>query len=268
MSSALEKSGVLRVEDRDRVRLLTLARPQALNAFNDALYDGVRDALNEAASEPGIAVAVLTGEGRAFSAGQDLGEMEQPRAYRDGKPHGFAPFIEAVEAFPKPLLAAVNGIAIGIGLTVLLHCDGVFIDERARLRAPFVNLGVTAEAGSSQLLPDRVGWQTTARWLYTAAWIDAPEVVASGLASRICPPGTVLDQTRTLACEIARMPVDSLVATKSLLVAARLDGVRAARRRENVVFARLLGGPANREALAAFRDHRLPDFIHLEPPSD
>lgn len=268
MSSLPQKPGVLCVEDRDRVRQLTLDRPRSLNAFNDDLYDSVRDALNEAASDPGIAVALLTGSGRAFSAGQDLGEMGQPRAHRDAEPHGFGPFIEAVESFPKPLLAAVNGIGIGIGLTVLLHCDLVLIDERARLRAPFASLGVTAEAGSTQLLPDRVGWQTAARWLYTAAWIDAPEVLASGLACRICPPGTVLDQTRELAVEIARMPVDSLVATKTLLLAARLDAVRAARRRENAAFARLVGGPANLEALAAFRDHRPPDFTQLTRSSD
>ncbi|MFQ5698070.1 MAG: enoyl-CoA hydratase/isomerase family protein [Myxococcota bacterium] len=257
----------LRVEDRDRVRLLRLDRPEALNAFNDDLYDAVRDALREAACDPQIAVALVTGAGRAFSAGQDLTEMGHPRPHDDGRPHGFGPFIESVEAFPKPLVAAVNGLGVGIGLTLLLHCDLVLIDERARLRAPFTSLGVTAEAGSTQLLPDRVGWQTAARWLYTAAWIDASEVLESGLACRVCPPGSVLDEARAVATEIAQMPIESLVATKELLLAARLDAIRAARARENAAFARLVGGPANREALAAFREHRSPDFTRLRERS-
>ncbi|MCZ6783923.1 MAG: enoyl-CoA hydratase/isomerase family protein, partial [Proteobacteria bacterium] len=154
--------GVLDIEDRERIRLLTLNRPKALNAFNDDLYDAVRDALADAAERDDVAVVVVTGTGRAFSAGQDLGEMERSRRHADGEPHGFTPFIEAVEAFPKPLIAAVNGIGVGIGLTLLPHCDLVLIAEGAKLRAPCVTLGVTAEAGSTALLPPRIGWQETA----------------------------------------------------------------------------------------------------------
>ncbi|MCZ6463680.1 MAG: enoyl-CoA hydratase-related protein [Proteobacteria bacterium] len=245
--------GVLDIEDRERIRLLTLNRPKALNAFNDDLYDAVRDALADAAERDDVAVVVVTGTGRAFSAGQDLGEMERSRRHADGEPHGFTPFIEAVEAFPKPLIAAVNGIGVGIGLTLLPHCDLVLIAEGARLRAPFVTLGVTAEAGSTALLPPRIGWQETAHLLYTAAWMDAKQAVESGLAWRICSPGSLLDETWAVAREIAAMPIPSLVATKKLLLDARLDAVRSARQREGVSFAALLGGPANRQALADFR---------------
>lgn len=245
--------GGLRVEGRGRVRVLTLARSSALNAFNDDLYDAVRDALLQAAAGEDVAVVVVTGEGRAFSAGQDLGEMASPRKHGDGLPHGFAPFIETLESFPKPLLAAVNGLGVGIGLTALLHCDLVLMAEDARLRAPFVSLGVTAEAGSSFLLPTRVGWQEAAHLLYTANWLDARAAVAAGLAWKVCPAEKLLDETLAVADEIAAMPVASLVATKKLLLAARLDAVRAARDRENHAFAELAGGPANREALASFR---------------
>ncbi|MCP4038573.1 MAG: enoyl-CoA hydratase/isomerase family protein [bacterium] len=253
-------------EDSDRVRLLTLNRPKALNAFNDELYDAVCHALDTAADDPGIATVVITGTGRSFSAGQDLEEMAHPPRHPGGERHGFAPFIERVESFPKPLIAAVNGIGIGIGLTLLPHCDLVLIARGARLRAPFATLGVTAEAGSSVLLPQQIGWQNAAHLLYTASWLEAEQAVESGLAWRLCEPEKLLDETRSLAREIAQMPVDSLVATKTLLLEARLEAVRAGRERENASFAQLIGGPANREALAAFKERRPADFTNL--PAD
>ena len=256
---------VLRVEQLGRVRVLTLNRPQALNAFNDDLYDAVRMALDEAAESHDVAVVVLTGEGRAFSAGQDLAELEAPRRHDDGLEHGFPPFIASVEAFPKPLLAAVNGIGVGIGLTLLPHCDLVLIADDARLRAPFVSLGVTAEAGSTHLLPATIGWQETAHLLYTASWLDAARAVESGIAWRSFPPAQLLAAALEVAGEMAEMPIASLVGTKRLLLDARLDAVRAARDRENVTFARLARGPANREAIAAFREKRKPDFTRLAP---
>lgn len=263
-ASAVDGSS-LRVEDRDRIRLLTLDRQDHLNAFDDSLYDGVRRALGEAAGDPDIATVVITGAGRAFSAGQDLGEMAEPRRHEDGERHGFPPFIEVVEAFPKPLIAAVNGIGIGIGLTILPHCDLVLMARGARLRAPFVTLGVTAEAGSSVLLPARIGWQNTAHLFYTASWMDAEQALKAGLVWRICEPESLLDETMALAREIAAMPVTSLVATKTLLLEARLEAVRAARGREDARFMRLVGSPANREALAAFSERREPDFTRLPP---
>jgi enoyl-CoA hydratase/carnithine racemase len=268
MRGMRESSGeVLRSEDSDRVRLLTLDRPDALNAFNDELYDALCRALDSAADDPGIATVVITGAGRAFSAGQDLGEMAHPPKYPDGERHGFIPFIERVESFPKPLIAAVNGIGVGIGLTLLPHCDLVFIARGARLRAPFVSLGVTAEAGSSLLLPQRIGWQSAAHLLYTASWLEAEQAVEVGLVWRLCEPEKLLDEALSTAREIAQMPIDSLVTTKTLLLDARLDAVRAARAREDRRFARLAGGPANREALAAFEERRAPDFTKL-PTTD
>lgn len=258
-------SAALRVENVGRVRLLTLDRPAALNAFNDDLYDAVGEALTDATASPDVAVVVVTGEGRAFSAGQDLAELDRPRKHEDGAPHGFAPFIETLESFPKPLVAAVNGIGVGIGLTMLPHCDLVLIADEARLRAPFVSLGVTAEAGSTHLLPAAIGWQETAHLLYTASWIDAEQAVELGLAWRSVPRVRLLEEALEVAGEIATMPIASLVGTKKLLLDARLGAVRAARERENVTFGRLARGPANREAIAAFREKRNPDFSQLAP---
>lgn len=254
----------LRIEKRGRVLLLTFNRPDALNAFNDALYDAVCEALRDAGEDPQIAVVVLTGAGRAFTAGQDLGELGKPSRHPKGERHGFGPFIETLEAFPKPLVAAVNGVGVGIGLTLLPHCDLVLIADGARLRAPFVSLGVTAEAGSTHLLPAAIGWQQTAHLLYTAAWLDARRAVEVGLAWRVFPADELLDEALGLAEQMAKMPIASLVGTKRLLLDARLAAVRDARDRENVTFGKLVRGPANREAIAAFRERREPNFASLD----
>jgi enoyl-CoA hydratase/carnithine racemase len=245
----------LRIDDGDGVRLLTLNRPDVLNAFDTPLYQACADALNDAAARDDIAVVVITGEGRAFSAGQDLAEMAalaDPTATGAGAGHGFPVFVDAVMAFPKPLLAAVNGIGVGIGLTLLPHCDLVLIADTARLRGPFVPLGVVPEAAASVTLPAVMGAQRAAHLLFTGGWIDAEEAVAAGLALRSCPGDRLLDDTMTLAREIAALPLASLVATKQLLHAGRTDARRAARAREDAEFARLTGAAANREALASF----------------
>lgn len=254
---------MLRRDDHGRVRVLTLDRPEKLNAFCGELYDALHDAFVAAADDPGVAVVVLTGAGRAFSAGQDLGEMAAVPARPDGRPYGFSGLLEVVSGFPKPLVAAVNGLAVGLGMTILAHCDIVLVADDARLRAPFCALGVAPEAASSVLFPERMGWQEAAWWLFSAEWLDAEAAVRSGIAWRKVPAERLMAETLAVAGRIAAMPVASLVATKQLLVAARMDRVRAAREREDEAFGRLLGGPANREAIAAFFEKRQPDFADV-----
>lgn len=260
----MKASELILIEDVDGVRLLKFNRPDKLNSINSAMCDALTAALTEAAVRSDIAVVVMTGQGSAFTAGTDLGELENPVQHNDGKRHGFEPFIEVVESFPKPLIAAVNGLGVGIGLTVLPHCDLVLMAEDARLRAPFVSLGVTAEAGSTFLLPQTIGWQETAHLLYTASWMDADKAVECGLAWRKVPLANLLDETMEIANQIAAQPVASLIATKQLLRDARITNVRGARAREIPVFATLAGGPANREAIAAFKEKREPDFKKLK----
>jgi enoyl-CoA hydratase/carnithine racemase len=259
----------LEVEDRDGVRVLTLNRPESLNAFNTPLYDACAAAFHEASARDDIACAVLTGTGRAFSAGQDLGEMagirpDGARAADDSGP-GFPRFIDTVASFDKPLLAAVNGLGVGIGLTVLLHCDVVLVARGARLRAPFVPLGVVPEAAGSLLMPAAMGGQRAALALYTGEWITADDAVASGLALRVVEPDALLPEVMEIAGRIAAMPVSALVETKRLVLAGRLEAIRAARTREDAAFARMVGAPANVEALTAFLEKREPDFRKLRP---
>ena len=251
------------VNDSNRVRTITLNRPEALNAFNDELYDGAGDALSRAAEDDTIAVVIITGAGRAFTAGQDLSEMAEPRRHTDGQAHGFPYFIDTLASFPKPLIAAVNGM--GIGLTLLPHCDFVFISEDARLKAPFPTLGVTVEAANSYLLPERVGWANAAHILYTGEWIDADKAVEIGLAGTKTSANNLMLEVQVLATKIAAMPITSLVHTKQLVLAPRLAAIQDARKRETAAFAELIGAPANREALQAFKEKRPADFTNLTP---
>ncbi len=251
-------------EDKDGVALLTLNRPDKRNAFNDQQYDDLREALEDASANDAIKVAVITGAPGAFSAGQDLSEMSAAlQAHGDDLPHGFGPFLDKLSTFDKPLIAAVNGVGVGIGLTMLLHCDIVYIAQSARLRAPFVSLGLVPEAGSSFLLQTIVGPQVAAELLYTSAWIDAERAVALGLAAQAFPDDELLDRVLEKASEIAIQPLTALRGTKQVLLDVRADALVAARRREEPAMARAAGSPANIEAISAFREKRPADFTGL-----
>ncbi len=246
---------MLDIDDRNggRVRVLTFDRPEALNAFDTALYDASAAALRDASADDAVRCVVLTGRGRAFSAGQDLTEMGRivGSAPENGG-HGFPRFLDALITFDKPLLAAVNGVGVGIGFTMLLHCDLVVIAQGARLRAPFVPLGVVPEASSSLLMPAVMGNQRASYFLYTGTWMSADDAVDAGIAYKAVPDADLMAEVFAIADEIAKMPTVSLVESKRLAVTARIDAVRAANLREQEVFARLAGAPANMEAIAAF----------------
>ena len=246
----------------DGVLLLTLNRPKQKNAFHNQMYDRFRDLLADAQTRDDVRVVVVTGTPGAFSAGQDLGEMASPPA-GDGAPHGFGPFMDRLCAFDKPLIAAVNGVGVGIGLTFLLHCDAVYIAEGARLRAPFVTLGVVPEAASSLLLPLLLGHRKAVEVLYTAEWLDAARVVDLGIANRLCSADELLPAALEHARKLAKLPPRALQHTKRMLLATRDDAVRAARRREDEAFAVRVGSPENVEAIRAFFEKREPDFSKL-----
>ncbi|TNM37524.1 enoyl-CoA hydratase/isomerase family protein [Nocardioides albidus] len=255
----------LLVSDDRRVRTLTLNRPEALNAFDEELYDATADALLDAGRDPGVAVVLLTGAGRAFSAGTDLVEMHR-LATDPGLPrgkHGFIGLVDALADFPKPLVVAVNGLGVGIGTTILGFADLAFMAADARLKCPFTALGVAPEAASSYLFPALVGRQHAAWALLSSEWISAAEAQQMGLVLQVCDPEELMAVARRHAEVLAAKPISSLVAVKRTMTEPHRDAVRAARDRENAAFAELMGAPANLEALAAFAEGREPDFSAL-----
>lgn len=259
-------SDLLLVEDAGRVRTLTLNRPESLNAISEALLDALAEGLLDAAADPGVAVVVLTGSGRAFSVGADLFEMAQrnadPAGFRLGT-HGFLGVLDAMLSLPKPLLMAVNGLALGAGTTFLGYADLVFLSTEARLKCPFTDLAVAPEASSSFLLPHLIGRQNAAWVLMSSEWISAQEAKEMGIAWKLCEPEELLPTVRRYADTLASKPIASLAAIKDTMMAPLRADIAAARDREIAHFKNLLGSPANAEALAAFAEGRTPDFTGL-----
>lgn len=261
----------LECQDNGRIRTLTLQRESVLNAFDNALYRDLADAFDAARSDSGVAVVVLTGRGRAFSAGQDMAQMAEIGrelgadgvAGENAEQAGFPVLMRELEVFDKPLIAAVNGLGIGLGFTILAHCDLVVMADDARLRAPFCPLGVAPEAASSVLFPARMGWQNAAWVLFSGEWVSAAEALEMGIAWKIVPATNVQSVAFEAAETIARWPIPSLVATKQAMLAGRGDSVRAARRVEDAAFESLIGSPGNVEAVTAFLEKREPDFTAI-----
>ncbi|SON63047.1 Short-chain-enoyl-CoA hydratase [Mycobacterium simulans] len=248
----------LLIDDENRVRTLTLNRPEALNAFNEALYDATAQALLDAADDPQVAVVLLTGTGRAFSAGTDLAEMQARITdpdFTEGR-YGFRGLIDALRSFPKPLICAVNGLGVGIGTTILGYADLAFMSSTARLKCPFTSLGVAPEAASSYLLPQLVGRQNAAWLLMSSEWIDALDALRMGLVWRVCDPDALLPEARRHAEILAARPIASLMAVKHTIVEPMRPEIAAATARENAHFAELMGTQANTAALADFSERR------------
>ena len=256
IDAADDPASVVVVEDHEdgAVRVIRFNRSEARNAFDASLYDAVTRAITDAAASGEVHVVVLTGTGSAFSAGQDLKEMARivtgqasPEAAQ-----GFRGLLDAVGRFEKPLLAAVNGVGVGLGFTLLAHCDIVLVADDARLRVPFAELGVPPEAASSYLFPRTMGWQRAAHLLFTGAWMGAREAVEAGIALAHHPAESLLAETLAIARVIAAAPLDAVMASKRLMLATRGAEVAAAREREDAAFVELLGSAANLAALERF----------------
>ena len=248
------------------VLLVTFNRPERKNAFNQQMWRDFRDALAEARADDAVRVVVVTGAGGAFTAGQDLSEMMGGGA-ETADEHAFGSFMDELCAFDKPLIAAVNGVAVGLGLTLLLHCEYVYVARGARLRAPFITLGVVPEAASSYLLPALIGYRNAIDLLFESDFIDAERAFELGIATHLCTPEGLLEDAMARARHLAAKPLGSLRWTKRLVLATRAEQVAAARKREDAAFMKRVGSPENMEAVTAFFSKRPPDFTAV-PPTD
>ena len=248
---------MIRSELKGAVRVLTLERPEVLNAFNTEQFEILAKMLIEAGEDSATKVAVLTGAGRAFSAGADLAENRPPP---EDLQYGFQGCIDVLINFRKPLILAINGVGVGIGATICGLADLVFMAESARLRCPFSALGLTAEACSTYTFPRLMGPQAAASFLLGAGWLSASQCKASGLALEVFPNDGFLDRVMQEAENLARLPLISLLQTKALMMAPHIEAMKAANIAENEALLGLRGGPANVEAVTAFREKREPNF--------
>jgi len=254
---------VRRELDADGVLLVTLDRPEKKNAFDEPQWDDAARALAEARGDAQVAALVITGAGGDFSAGVDLTSFGKPLRRTDEFSSGYDHFMARLQELDKPLLAAVQGVGVGIGCTLLFHCDVVYMGENARLRLPFAALGLVPEGASSYLLAEWVGPRAAAELFFTAEWIDTRRALELGIATRGFRDDQVLAATLAKAREIAQHDVATLQAIKRTLLAQRRAGVELARRAEAEGMKQQAGSPANREAIQAFMEKRKPDFRKL-----
>ena len=238
---------MITASDDAGVRTVTMDRPATKNALDRDGFSGLDQQLRAAAEDRSVRVVIWTGAGGHFTSGNDLRELDaiDPATLSS---HPFHALVETITTFPKPLVAAVEGVAVGAGVTLLAHADFVIASRTARFRAPFSHLGVPAEGGSSALLPLVVGPRMAARMLLLADWITGDEAAACGFAS-VVDEGAALDEARALARRLADLSPDAVSATKRLLVAARQEAVAGAAMRERLIGLPLYRDLAQREAV-------------------
>lgn len=257
-----DEATVLSNLDDDGVLLVTLNRPARKNAFNETQWDALASTLDAARVDPRVAVAVLTGAGGNFSSGVDLASFsgDPPPARADGKQSAFFACVDSIFAFDKPLLASVQGVAVGGGCTIAVASDIVYAGESLRMRLPFANLGLVPEIASSYTLQANIGRQRANELMFTAEWIDAARALELGLVVRVLPDAELLEVSLAKAREIAQWPVTALQAIKRTLQVAHRAGIAAAREVEDRAMLALAGSPENVEAITAFLQKRAPDF--------
>ncbi|MFM1988793.1 MAG: hypothetical protein RJA99_1750 [Pseudomonadota bacterium] len=242
----------------DGIATIAFARPDKKNAITAAMYAAMADGLVAAAADPAARVVLLAGSPDCFTAGNDLQDfLANPPS--GGESPVFR-FLHALAAFPKPVVAAPCGAVVGVGTTMLLHCDLVYAGDNARFSVPFAQLGLCPEAASSLLLPAIAGWQRAAEKLLLGEAFGADEAQAMGIVNRVLPAAEAIGFARVQAAKLAMLPPASLRETKRLMKAGYADAIARRMADEGEVFGRMLRAPEAREAFTAFFEKRRPDF--------
>jgi enoyl-CoA hydratase/carnithine racemase len=242
----------------DGVLQIDFLRPTKKNAFTKAMYQDMADALEDAARDDAIRAILFAGQPDIFTAGNDVEDfLKNPPSGEDSPVFQFLHQISHAE---KPIVAAVRGAAIGIGTTLLLHCDLVYAADNARFSLPFVSLGLVPEAASSMLLPRLFGYQGAAEKLFLGETFNAEEAHRAGLVNKILPVKEVLEFAQHQARKLAALPAASLRATKKLMKHDLMPMIKARMDEESELFRERLKSPEAKEALSAFLEKRKPDF--------
>ena len=241
----------VRVERQGEVTAVTLARPERRNAITVAMYAALADAVDAAAADPSVRAVTFSGEGPDFAAGNDLADFLEAQD-RDGEEIAVWRFLRALAACETPLVAAVQGNCVGIGTTMLLHCDLVVAEEGTRFSLPFVDLGLVPEAASSLLLPRMAGRRLAARYLLLGEPFGADEAQAIGLVSHRAPAGGLRKALDAIVEQLLAKPPQALRETQRLLRHGQADEILQRMRLEGGVFAERLKSPEVKEAIGAF----------------
>lgn len=248
----------VQIETGQRVMTITLTRPAKKNAITDAMYGAIAAALNRADADPDIGVVLIRGEGPDFCAGNDIGMFASAAAgEQDLAASNTGPFLKALSGFSKPLVAAVTGRAIGIGVTMLLHCDLVYVAQDAQLRTPFIDLGLVPEAASALTLPARIGHVRAFALFALGEALTGEEAAALGIANLALPADAVLPRAEAAARALAAKPASALAATKRLM--RDEAAITAALEADQAAFIAQLKTPEAMAAFAAFAARKVPE---------
>ena len=257
-----DSSANVHVETRDAILTISLRRPEKKNALSLAMYVAMAAALKAGQVDPAVRAVVLQGTADCFTSGNDIADFVSGPT-----PERLAPifdFLGTIASYEKPIVAAVNGLAVGIGTTMLLHCDLVCAGESARFQLPFVNLGLVPEAASSLLLPRLAGHQRAAELLMLGEMFTASTAREIGLLNRVVPDAECPSAAREFAVKLAARPAAAVRLTKSLLKKGSAGRVAEVMAEEGKLFASRLQSPEAAEAFAAFLERRKPDFTRFQ----
>jgi enoyl-CoA hydratase/carnithine racemase len=252
----------VRIGQADGVFRIEMARPEKKNALTADMYRTMADALAGADADPAVRVILICGAGGNFTAGNDLADfLDQPPMDQSAPVYRF---IEGFAKLQKPFVAAVEGVAIGVGTTMLLHCDLAYAGSSSRFALPFANLGLTPEAASSLLLPLRAGHVRAAEMLLLGEVFSAQVALDAGIINAVLPDGQVLAHALDRCTKLTAQPAASLRLTKQLMKRAQQALVRETMSDEAEIFRQRLVSPEAKEAFAAFFQKRKPDFSKFE----
>jgi enoyl-CoA hydratase/carnithine racemase len=243
------------------VMTLTLNRVERKNSITSDMYGALAEGLARAEQDSTVRVVLIQGHETVFSAGNDIGDfLNKPPAGEDSPVFRF---LHGIARFPKPLLAAVCGPAVGVGTTMLFHCDLVYAGDNAAFSMPFVNLGLCPEAASSLLVPQMLGYHRAAEALMLGEPFFAEAAMEVGLVNRVLPPTEVNGYANAQARKLASKPITSLLEIKRLMKKGQHAAVLQQMADEGASFRQLLTAPAAKEAFTAFMEKRRPDFSKL-----
>lgn len=248
----------IRTELSNGILTITLARPDKKNALTNVMYGVLADTIEQAQHDRNVRVLLVQGDGDLFTAGNDVGEFAQIAAGKGPAERHVHRFLRSLANSTLPIVAAVNGKAVGVGTTMLLHCDYVVLAQDAQLITPFINLALVPEAASSYLLPLRIGHARAFEMFALGEPLDAQTAVAWGIANKVCTNEELRADARRMAEKLAARPAGSLSAMKTLMRDA--EKLVAQMSSESARFEERLTSAEAKEALAAFAEKRKPDF--------
>jgi enoyl-CoA hydratase/carnithine racemase len=253
----------IEVSDEGGLRTIRLNRPEKKNALTRDMYAAMAAALRDAAGASAVRAVLLTGGTECFTSGNDVGDFKARGGEAADVPSPAREFLAALRACPKPVVAAVAGYAVGIGTTMLLHCDFVYAAEGAVFRMPFVDLGLCPEGGSSLLIAQRGGQLLANELLMLGDAFPPATALRAGIVNAVVPVADLMATAEGVARRLAAKPPTAMATTKRLLRQAGEEALSAQMTEEFARFGALLRGPEAAEAVAAFQEKRKPDFTRF-----